>query len=184
MKEVMEMRSNTGMTLVEIMVAMLLGMLVLAAIVAVQMMSTRTFAEGTTDAMLERTGNSILERIVRGPAGQYGLREARFSTVTISGGATPVLTYMVDRNDPPTFDTSDDTECAIYLSPTGLIVYDPDTSVGGDEVNLNSEAIVSTLNMTKNDTYVEIELILQHTVRPFDSAIQVRVSTCVQPRVD
>lgn len=178
------MRSNAGMTLVEIMVAMLLGMLVLAAIVSIQMMSTRTFAEGTTDAMLDRTGNMILERIVRGPAGQYGLREARFSTVTASGGATPVLTYMVDRNDPPTSSTTDDTECAVYLTPGGLIVSDPNTGLAGDEINLNSEAIIHELNMTKHNDYVEIELVLQRTVQPFNSAIEVRVSTCIRPRID
>jgi len=178
------MRSKSGLTLVEVMVGMLLGMLVLAAIITVQMMSARTFAVGTADAMLERTGNLVLDRIVRGPAGQYGLREARFDTVSVSGGATPVLSFMVDRNDPPTFDTSDDTACAVYLNPEGIIMFDPDTSVDADEIELNKETIIGEMNLTKTNSCVEIELILRRTVQPFDSALEVRISTCVRPRLD
>jgi prepilin-type N-terminal cleavage/methylation domain-containing protein len=178
------MKSKAGFTLVEIMVASLISVLVVAAIYTIQMMSTRTFAEGTTDARLERLGNMILERIVRGPSGQYGLREARFDTLQVYQSEWPHISYMVDRNDPPTFDTSDDTECSIYVDYEGRIIYDPDTSLDNDEVILNSRPVVHEMNVTKHADHVEIELVLQETVQPFDSAMQVRVSTSVRPRID
>ena len=178
------MKSKAGFTLMEMLVASMLGVLVLAAVMTLQMMSTRTFAEGTTDARLERLGNMILERIVRGPSGQYGLREARFDTLQVYESAWPCISYMVDRNDPPTFDTSDDTECSIYVDYEGRIIYDPDTSVDNDEVALNNQPVVHEMNVTKQPGRVDIELVLQETVQPFASVMQVRVSTSVHPRVD
>lgn len=178
------MKPKAGFTLVEVMVASLLGVLVLAAVITIQMMSTRTFAEGTADAKLERLGNMILERIVRGPSGQYGLREARLDTVQVYQSEWPYISYMVDCNDPPTFDTSDDTECSIYVDYEGRIIFDPDTSVDNDEVALNSQPVILEMNVSKQAGHVEIELVLQETVQPFASAMQVRLSTSVHPRVD
>lgn len=177
------MKSNAGFTLVETMVAALIAFLVLAAVLAIQMMSAHTFAEGSADAMLERTGNMIMERIVRGPAGQYGLREARFGTVVVSGGPTPHIAYMVDRNNPPTFDTSDDTACAIYLDASNTIIYDPDTSVEDDEIELNAEPVIHQMTVIQHADTIEIELVLQQIVQPFESAMQVRISTSISPRV-
>jgi len=179
------MKSNAGFTLVEVMVACLIGVLVLAAVIAIQMMSTRTFAEGSADVMLERTGNMIMERIVRGPAGRYGLREARLSTIVATGGSESLVSFTVDRNDPPTFDTSDDTQCAVYLAGyegARKVMYDPDTSVEDNEIELHPEALVSEMNVTVFADYVDVELVLQHTVQPFGSEMEVRVSTSVQPR--
>jgi len=161
------MKSKAGFTLVEVMVASLLGVFVVAAVFTIQMMSTRIFAEGTTDARLERLGNMILERIVRGPSGQYGLREARFDTLQVYESEWPYISYMVDRID--------------Y---EGRIIYDPDTGVDNDEVALSSRPVVHEMNVTKQLDHVEIELVLQETVQPFESAMQVRVSTSVRPRVD
>ena len=178
------MKPKAGFTLVEVMVATLLGMLVLAAVIAIQMMSTRTFAEGTTDAKLERLGNMILERIVRGPSGQYGLREARLDTLQVYESEWPYISYLVDRNDPPTFDPSDDTQSSIYLDYEGKIIFDPNVTVENDEVVLNDQPVVLEMNVTKQPGHVEIELVLQEIVQPFASAMQVRVSTSVHPRVD
>ncbi len=178
------MKPKTGFTLVEVMVASLLAVFVVAAVYTIQMMGTRTFVEGSTDARLERLGNMILERIVRGPSGQYGLREARFDTLQVYESAWPHISYMVDRNDPPTFDTSDDTECSIYVDYEGRIIYDPDTSVENDEIALNSQPVVSEMNVTRQSDHVEIELVLQETVHPFETVVEVRISTSVHPRVD
>lgn len=178
------MKRNAGFTLVEVLVASLIGLLVLAAVVAIQMMSTRIFAEGSADVLLERTGNIIMERIVRGPAGYYGLREARLSTVSVSGNP-PRITYSVDKNNPPTFSTADDTQCAIYLEGAGdarKAMYDPDTTVANNEIELHPEAVVSAMNVTAHTNYLDIELVLRRTVQPFNSAMEVRVSTSVRPR--
>jgi prepilin-type N-terminal cleavage/methylation domain-containing protein len=178
------MKRNAGFTLVEVMVASLIGLLVLAAVIAIQMMSTRTFAEGSADAKLERAGNLVLEKIVRGPSGQYGLREARLGTVCVSEGPMGYITFQVDRNDPPTFDTTDDTQSAVYLDYEGVITYDPDTSICGDEVALNAGARVAQMIVSKDKNSVTIELVLQETVHPFESTMEVRVRTSVKPRVD
>lgn len=178
------MKTKTGFTLAEMMVAVLIAGLVIGAAISIQMMSTRTFAEGSVDAKLERAGNLALEKIVRGPSGQYGLREARLDTVYVSEGPMGYITFQVDRNNPPTFDTSDDTQSAVSLGYDGVITYDADTSVYGDEVAVNSGAFVSQMNVSEDNDSVSIELVLQETVQPFDSTMEVRVSTAVKPRVD
>jgi prepilin-type N-terminal cleavage/methylation domain-containing protein len=183
-KETTAMRSNRGFTLAEIMVAVLIGGLVIGAVIAIQMMSTRTFAEGSADAKLERVGNLALDKIVRGPSGQYGLREARLDTVYVSEGPLGYITFQVDRNDPPTFDTSDDTQSAVYLDYEGTITYDPDTGVYGDEIALNAGAPAAQMNVSKDNNSVSIELVLQETVHPFGSTMEVRVRTSVKPRID
>jgi prepilin-type N-terminal cleavage/methylation domain-containing protein len=181
------MKANAGFTLVEVLVASLIALLVLGAVISIQMMSTRTFAEGSADVLLERTGNLIMERIVRGPSGDGGLREARLSTVSATGGSAPRITFSVDKNNPPTFSTADDTQCAIYLEGAGdarKVMYDPDTTIAGNEVALHPEALVTEMNVTVHPKYVDIELVLERTVQPFDSAMEVRVSTSVRPRCE
>ena len=54
----------------------------------------------------------------------------------------------------------------------------------GDELALNSGPFVSQMNVSKNNDSVSIELVLQKTVQPFDSTMEVRLSTAVKPRID
>lgn len=140
------MRRENGFTLPELLVALSLSVMIIGGILAVYLMSIRCWRDGSADVGLERTGGIVMEKIVRGVSGRFGVREANIGTVQVSESGDSV-TFMVDKQDPPTPWNSDDFTSRYYQLGT-QVMYDPDTSISGDELPLNRFGDVEELNFS------------------------------------
>ncbi len=151
-------RRENGFTLIEVVVHLIAAVGLLGAVIAVYLMSIRSWGEGSTNASLERTAAMVIEKVVRGPSGRFGLREADIGTVQVAGDARSV-TYIVDRNDPPTPWYTDDVTSRYYQLGT-RIWYDPNSSVAGDEVALNRFGDVESVNFSLSSQVLTVKLAL------------------------
>ena len=168
---------NEGFTLAEILIAVALLSIVMAAIMTGILASLNLWARGDTEATLEENGRLILERITRGQYGMFGLKEAGVETLAISQEGRSV-TFYVDKNDPPTVTTSDDTCCRFYLS-VNRVYYDPDTTIAGNEVLAANFGRVEELIFSKNGGFVSIDLTMRDNPPASDLPIEIKFSTGV-----
>ncbi len=154
----MTMRREKGFTLIEILVSIVCAVMLVGGVWLAYLMSMRSWVEGSRNAALERNAGIILEKIVRGNHGRFGLREADIGEVHISESGDSV-TYMVDKNDPPTHWNWDDVTSRFYLSGNQAI-HDPDTSIAGDEVVLNKFGEVEQLDFSLNGEVLTASIVL------------------------
>jgi len=145
-----------GFTLAEIMVAISIFMVIMAGLLSVFTMSMQAWKEGSRDLSLQSSGRLIIEKIVRGPGGRFGLREAAEDYVTVDANGKGI-SFSVDRNDPPTYDKLDDTEVKIYLQ-NDSIMYDPSTDIYGDEVPLVGFGRVEDVQFQIDGKAVKVDL--------------------------
>jgi len=148
-----------GFTLVEAMVGFAITVAIAGAIMSVFLMSLRSWKEGSRDLSVQSSGRLIMEKIVRGPGGRFGLREAAEGSVTVDPDGKGI-TFLVDKNNPPTYEESDDTQVRIYLLANSII-YDPSTAVHGDEVPIVSFGRVDNLRFEIDGKAVNIELFMR-----------------------
>jgi len=152
------MKRNNGFTIIEIMIALVASVILIGGVLSIYLMSLRTWREGSMDAALERTAGIIMEKIVRGPYGRFGIREADIGTVDVSESGNAVV-FMVDKNDPPTPEISDDVTSRYYQAGTQAI-YDPNTAVVGDETVLNRFGDVNQLGFSLRDQVLTADLVI------------------------
>jgi prepilin-type N-terminal cleavage/methylation domain-containing protein len=173
------MKNNSGFTLVEMLIATMISVMALAGTMVLLITGLETWTVGATEVRLDRSAGLLLEKIVRGPNGQSGLRAAGATDVTIDAGQAGI-TFLVDKNVDPTYTITDDTQVRIYLDGAAdLIMYDPDTSVAGDEFPLNREDDVSNIAFTQTGGMVDIELLMSDTVLRSQRVMQTRFETSV-----
>ena len=151
----------SGWTLAEIMVAALILVIIMAGVMSVFTMFMRAWKEGSRDLSLQSSGRLIVEKIVRGPGGRFGLREAAEGHVTTDEDGRGV-TFLVDKNDPPTYTKLDDTEVRIYFQD-GCVMYDPETAVAGDELPVVHFGRVQDVQFQIEAKAVNIELLMRET---------------------
>ena len=152
------MRRENGFTLVEILVSLIAAVGLLGGIITVYLMSIRSWAEGSTNASLERTAAIVIEKVVRGPSGRFGIREADIGTMQVSADAKSV-SYTVDRQDPPTPWYTDDVTSRYYQLGT-RIWHDPNSAVGGDEIALNRFGDVEDADFILSGQVLTVRLVL------------------------
>lgn len=170
------MRRRNGFTLVEIMVTLIAGVMLIGGVYLAYLMAMRSWQEGSANVGLERTAGIIVEKIVRGVNGRFGLREADIGTVQVSEDGHSV-TYMVDKQDPPTSWNSDDVTSRYYQLGT-RVWYDPDTSVAGDEIALNRFGDVESLDFSLSDYLLTARLVLtEAAARTTQRELSVRMQT-------
>lgn len=161
----------------EILVAVLLMGIVMTAIMTGVLSSLSLWARGDTEAEIESNGRLILEQIARGRYGMYGLKEANLDALTISQQGSAIEFY-IDKNDPPTPKTTDDTGCRYYLIQN-KVYYDPDISVSGNETPITSHGRVESLVFTKTGGFISIDLTVKDTPPASDKPIETKLSTGV-----
>ncbi len=154
-------RGGQGFTLAEMMVAVFIFMIIMAGLLSVFTMSMQAWKEGSRDLSLQSSGRLIIEKIVRGPGGRFGLREAAEEGVTVDEDGKGI-TFLVDRNSPPTYGKGDDTEVRIYLENERMM-YDPSTEVSGDEVPLISFGRVEDVRFQIDGKAVNVDLWMRET---------------------
>jgi prepilin-type N-terminal cleavage/methylation domain-containing protein len=147
-----------GFTLVEMMVALVTAIMLIGGVYLVYLMALRSWAEGSSNVALERTAGVLMDKIVRGVNGRFGLREADIGLITISADGHSV-TFLADKNDPPTAWNSDDVTSRYYQLGTN-IYYDPNSSVAGDEIRLNRFGNVENLAFSMSRYVVTARLSL------------------------
>jgi Tfp pilus assembly protein PilW len=152
------MRRKNGFTIAEMMVSIVASVMLVGGVWLIYLMSMRSWAEGSRNAGLERSAGMVLERIVRGANGRFGIREADVGTVQVSVSGDSV-TFMVDKQNPPTSWNSDDDTSRYYQDGT-LAMYDPDTSVSGDELVLNRFGDVEQLLFSLNGEVLTAKIVL------------------------
>lgn len=152
------MRRKNGFTIAEMMVSMIAAVMLIGGVWLIYLMSMRSWAEGSRNAGLERSAGIVIEKIVRGANGRFGIREADIGTVQVSVSGDSV-TFMVDRNDPPTAWNSDDVTSRYYKLGT-MVMYDPDTSVAGDELVLNRFGDVEELLFSLSGEVLTAKVVL------------------------
>ncbi len=158
------MRNNSGFTLAEILMATAISVLIAIAVLTIFMMASRTWSEASANVVLQSNGRLILNQIARGGHGKFGLREANYSSLTIEEGGKSIR-FAVDKNEPPTYVTDDDTTSRFYLQDE-RIWYDPDINSGGDEYPLVNRGRVHDVSFIKNGSYVTVELLMKDYASP------------------
>lgn len=119
---------NRGLTLVELMVGIGILVIVFSVVFTTYLIAERLWRGGFTQIAFQSRGRVALEKIAR------NIRSSTGSTILDSGDK---ISFDTDPNR--TSDTTaDDVTSEYYLSGTDII-YDPDTSVVGDEVTLLSD---------------------------------------------
>ena len=170
------MKRNSGFTLAEVLLASSISVIAAIAILTVFMMANRTWSEASANVTLQSNGRLILNQIARGGHGRYGLREANYSTLTIESGGKSVR-FAVDKNEPPTYTTDDDTTCRFYQQ-NERVWYDPNTSADNDEYPLVNAGRVQDITFIKNGSYVTVELTMKDYASPRGDA-HVKLTTNV-----
>jgi type II secretory pathway pseudopilin PulG len=169
-------RSLRAFTLVETLVAVLIFTIIAAGLMAVFSMSLHAWKEGGMDISLQSSGRLIIEKIVRGPAGLFGLREAGEGDVTVDTDGRGI-TFLVDQNTDPTFSRLDDTEVRIYFQED-KIIYDPSSEFVGDELPIVSFGKVEDVLFEVSGSTVNVELWMRDTsgdVHPSKVKLQTKV---------
>jgi len=152
------MQRENGFTLVEMIVTLIAGVMLVGGVFLVYLMAMRSWQEGAANVSLERTAGVIMEKMVRGVNGRFGLREADIGTVQVSEDGHSV-TYMVDKLDPPTPWNNDDVTSRYYY--LGMQVWhDPDVSIAGDEIALNRFGDVEALDFSLSNHVLNARLLL------------------------
>lgn len=152
------MRRQHGFTLVELIIPLIAAVMLIGGVTLVYLMSLRSWAEGSTNVALERTAGIVMEKVVRGVNGRFGLREADIGTVLVPADGHSV-TFMVDKHDPPTFWYTDDVTSRYYQLGT-CVWYDPNSAVAGDEIRLNRFGDVEDLTFSLSNQVVTARLLL------------------------
>ena len=145
-----------GFTLVETVMTVAIFAIVMGGLVSVLVMSMRSWKEGSRDLSLQSSGRLIIEKIVRGPTGRFGLREAAEDDVTADGDGKGI-TFYVDTNNPPTYSKLDDTEMRFYLE-NERIMFDPSTDVYGDEAPVVNFGRVEDVQFAVQGKAVTVDL--------------------------
>ena len=108
-------------TLVEFMIAMTLGLVILALTLALLLYPYRIWEQLSAQFQVDQQMRLVRGRILHGIDGHYGLRSARLASIHIKPGNSKRVEWIdfdVDDNDPPTPDvTNDDTTCRIMITP-------------------------------------------------------------------
>ncbi len=154
-------RAPDGFTLGETMVALLIFVIIIAGLMTVFTMSMLAWKEGTRDLALQSSGRLILEKIIRGPGGRFGLAESADGDVTVETGGKGIR-FRVDRNNPPTYYGGDDVESRVYFQDNQMM-YDPSTSISGNEVPLVSFGRVEDVQFQLSGKAVSIDLSMTET---------------------
>jgi len=149
-------RMVAAFTLSETMVGIFVSTLALAALMTIFSMSLHAWNDGSVDLSLQSGGRLIMEKIVRGPSGLFGLREAGEGDVTVDDNSKGI-TFLVDKNTQPTFSRHDDTQLRIFYQD-GRVMYDPSSEFVGDEVPLVSFGQVEDIRFEVNGNQVKVEL--------------------------
>jgi len=178
------MKDNRGFTLIEMLIASGISLIALGGVITLFLTALETWTVGAAEIRLERNGRLLLEKIVRGPNGQAGLREAAASSVTIDADQAGI-SFLVDKNSEPTSTIADDTTVRIYLDQSNQrVVYDPDTSLSGNAFNLNRDAVVDSVIFAQSGNMVSIDLQLTDTVGTTQQTMQTSFQTSVFLRKD
>ena len=165
-----------GFTLPEMIVTLAAAVMLIGGVYLVYLMALRSWAEGSSNVALERTAAVLMDKIVRGVNGRFGLREADIGLITISADGHSV-TFLVDKNDPPTAWNSDDVTSRYYQLGTN-IYYDPNSSVAGDEIRLNRFGNVENLAFSMSGHVVTARLSLTAPApRVTERLLSVRMET-------
>jgi prepilin-type N-terminal cleavage/methylation domain-containing protein len=153
------MKRNSGFTLAEVLVASSISLLVAASLLTVFAMGRRTWSEASAQVTLQSNARMILNQIARGSRGVFGLREANYSSISIEDEGRSIR-FWIDKNEPPTYETTDDTSCRFYLQ-NERIWYDPDTNVHHDEYPVVSNGRVDDIVFTKDSACITIDLAMR-----------------------
>lgn len=175
-------KNNSGFTLVEMLVSILISVFILGGIIVVFLTSLDTWTVGTADVRLERTASLLMEKIIRGSSGQYGLREANGNSIVIDDGAQRI-TFSVDKNSTPTITTADDTIVRVYYdSDNNRLMCDPNTSVAGDEFEISQEGVVEAVTFRYIGDVVNIRLLMSDDVTASEKTVEMEFQTAVYLR--
>jgi prepilin-type N-terminal cleavage/methylation domain-containing protein len=171
-----KVRQQHGFTLLEVLFTLVASVMLVGGVFLFYLMSLRSWEEGSRNVALERNAGLIMDKIVRGTRGRFGIREADIGTVQVAEDGSSI-TYMVDKNDPPTAWNNDDVTTRFYQSGK-LVMYDPDTSAYGDEVILNRFGDVDSVRFSLTGSMVNASLALSSdAVRTTSRRLTVQVQT-------
>ena len=166
------MKEN-GVTLVEVLVVSVIMVIILTGALTVYLMSETAWRESTARARLQRNASIIMEKMIRGAEGVYGIRNSK--AINTPNVTPPAVDYEV------VFTGIDNKNRKFYRSGSGsgdeIIYYDPDesptTSTFAEDINsltferLTTERLRIGLSMfqTVKDKDISISLSTDVTIR-------------------
>ncbi len=161
-------RYQKGFTIIELVIVTAIMGLVIGGVIAIYIMGTTAWKEGSVQVALQRGGSIAVEKMIRGVDGTNGIREASSVELYTSDTVYNVIRYTSGI---------DSQERSFYLS-SGEIMYDPNTSISDDEFSIAEN--VTGLTFAVSDSLVTIDLNLEGQV--IDRTIKVDLSTEVKLR--
>jgi len=156
--------NRKGFSLIELLIASIIGTLVVAGVWFIYLMSSNIWKEGYVQITLQQEAGLAMDKMVWGMDGKNGIREAE--SVSVPNSYTIEYTSGLDS-----------VERSFYLED-GEILYDPDTSSADDEYAIAED--VSSLTFSQAGGVVTITLNAQQDVR--DKYINVPLTTRVKLR--
>lgn len=165
-----ELRKNSGFTLVEVMVATGIFLFAVSITFSVMLTSLRMDRNTQSEAILHQQGAKILNRIVMGEQGKFGLLKASLSSISISPDQTGI-SFSADTNSTFTVSTADDVAMSFSYSDAdgdpatyedNTVVFDPDTAVAGNELTVGTN--VAGIQFSQAGGVITVVLRLAETV--------------------
>jgi prepilin-type N-terminal cleavage/methylation domain-containing protein len=161
------LRNPRGLTIVELLVAAVILSFVMAATVAVHIMSLRMYRDSQAEALLFTEGLYALEMIQRGDSGLHGLMKGRSDTVVINADQDRI-DFLADQNADYTETLADDVAMAMYFD-----------NGDGDDATLEDNSItvesgadtfavgtnVENVAFTQNGDMVTVDITVAERVR-------------------
>ena len=157
-----------GFTITEILVATSVIALLVGGTIAIYIRCLKVWEEGSMEASLQRNANTTMEKMVRGIDGMDGIREAKL--VALPNANTIQYTSGIDSK-----------ERSFYLNGS-QIMYDPDTSISGDEYSITDNVRTSPAGLTFTISGNLVSINLGMEGRIMDKIIPVNLHTEVTLR--
>jgi type II secretory pathway pseudopilin PulG len=110
MKRLIPDRRSVGFTLVEVMMAVMIGVMALAGIAVMMVASVKTFQDVTSMLYLTHRARLTREYVLRGGNRQHGMREAT-TNISLTTDDSHLRFDAADTSE-------DDVACELYINPS------------------------------------------------------------------
>ncbi len=163
-----------GITLVEVLIASAIMVVILGGGLTVYLMSETTWQESTVQARLQRSASIVMQKMIKGVEGVYGLRDSK--AITTPSYPLPASSDTVE------FTGIGNISRSFYLeenAPRDEVFYDPNTSVSGDAYSIAADISSLTFERLTMER-IRISLTMSQAVGDKDMSISLNTDVTIR----